>query len=288
MKRRGRKSKRRSSSFDVSGGKFSEKILGQFPWLQRGRKRGWEALGDDGDTGAGVAVRQRASMTSSAGTTAAPGPVTGYQEAAKQSVILMPGVTGFSGRVRKAAQSFGGSSAKGHAGNDANTTIRSKVAGTFDDQFEVGHEAPEENNTEYKQLSRISGLSSLSSGFGDGDIIVQPTFLQLPPPSVPSLRQSNNLVGRCSWQSWTNRETVYTETSEDSPARFRSIGSWVGQQTGRVRRAQKRAENGEASVPPVPDLPGVPGIPLATGMPEEPQYSMMMDFEAPKLPVKQE
>ncbi|RYP15217.1 hypothetical protein DL765_005856 [Monosporascus sp. GIB2] len=115
-----------------------------------------------------------------------------------------------------------------------------------------------------RQTYRDSEISSLSSGFGDGDIIIQQS-LTAPPPPVAARQEplqqpprTPNYLGRFSWVSRSSsgrRETVYTQTSEDRPVRFRSINSWVNQQTGRVRRANSRAkERGE-----VPVMPAVPG-----------------------------
>lgn len=83
----------------------------------------------------------------------------------------------------------------------------------------------------------VSDMSSLSSGFGDGDIIM------LPPATASSPAHRSTL-------STSNRETVYTEASEDSPPRFRTVNSWVRQQSGQVRREQR-----DESTPPVPVLP---------------------------------
>ncbi|KAH7037915.1 uncharacterized protein B0I36DRAFT_359546 [Microdochium trichocladiopsis] len=109
---------------------------------------------------------------------------------------------------------------------------------------------------------RMSDVSSLSSGFGDGDFIVtQP--LPAPPraatsqPSAPSQRGSAAYSRPPSWTSQpeSRRETVYTTTSEDRPARFRTLSSWVNQQSGRVKRADSRAqERGE-----IPVMPAIPG-----------------------------
>ncbi|RYP03856.1 hypothetical protein DL764_004835 [Monosporascus ibericus] len=116
-----------------------------------------------------------------------------------------------------------------------------------------------------RQTYRDSEISSLSSGFGDGDIVIQQS-LTAPPPPVAARQEppqppprTPNYLGHFSWMSRSSssgkRETVYTQTSEDRPARFRSINSWVNQQAGRVRRADSRAkERGE-----VPVMPAVPG-----------------------------
>ncbi|KAK4106383.1 hypothetical protein N658DRAFT_17236 [Parathielavia hyrcaniae] len=147
-----------------------------------------------------------------------------------------------------------------------------------------------------------SSLSSLSSGFGDVDGIYitdslvappRPTTTALsptaaavpipvhshPPPSSSNNRRSTSTnstgssEGRRRRRSRTRRETVYTTTSEDRPARFRSVGSWVDQQTGRIRRAQQR---GGAVAAQVPGNPGIPGI---HNPPREQSFGMMMDDE---------
>lgn len=109
---------------------------------------------------------------------------------------------------------------------------------------------------------RLSEVSSLSSGFGDGEIVVtQP--LPAPPraaasqPSAPSPRGSARYSRPPSWvsQAESRRETMYTNTSEDRPARFRTLSSWVNQQSGRVKRQDSRAqERGE-----IPVMPAIPG-----------------------------
>jgi hypothetical protein len=141
------------------------------------------------------------------------------------------------------------------------------------------------NNTQafYGQQQRLpnraSEISSLSSGFGDGDIMMPSAMstLQAPPTASQGLRSAQNNVVRDSWASRPNRDTIYTETSEDLPPRFRTVSSWVNQQTGRVKRAQDRADE---DVPPVPGLPNAVG---GNSMPPEPQFTMMMpDGEEPR------
>ncbi|SPQ22564.1 b1822442-f675-4760-befb-42fddaf06ee5 [Thermothielavioides terrestris] len=151
----------------------------------------------------------------------------------------------------------------------------------------------------YRQPSRaMSEVSSLSSGFGDGELMVtNPPVVSRPAPTAapggggggggapqhlarfswmaqaqepaggaPELRRSPSSAGR--------RETVYTDASEDRPARFRSVRSWVDQQTGRIRRAQRRLQDGDQGAPPPPGNPGIPGIP---NPPEEQNLRLMMD-----------
>lgn len=119
--------------------------------------------------------------------------------------------------------------------------------------------------------NRVSDISSLSSGFGDGDIIAPP-----PAAVVIGSAASANASKRSSRSSRSSRkrDTVYTEASEDSPARFRTINSWVRQQSGRIRRAEQRDQEATAitgGVPPVPLLP-----------PEQEFNLMMPDGEVPR------
>ncbi|KAK4044735.1 hypothetical protein C8A01DRAFT_31233 [Parachaetomium inaequale] len=192
-------------------------------------------------------------------------------------------------------------------------------------------------NPLYRQPSRtISEVSSLSSGFGDGDIIVTDPLIAPPAPTAApgssatnSPQQQHQYTTRFSWMSQpqggggpapqppppppagqttpptrqnsnasTNtsgnggrRETVYTETSEDQPARFRSVTSWVDQQTGRIRRVQQRGaaaaaggggdsttQGGQQARVQV-QVPGNPGIPGIHNPPREQSFGMMMDDE---------
>jgi hypothetical protein len=121
---------------------------------------------------------------------------------------------------------------------------------------------------------RSSEVSSLSSGFGDGDNLMllstanntmdaaALTQLRPPPPATKPERYSIRTES-------TSRDTWYTEASEDQPARFRTINSWVRQQTGRIKREKQRRD--DSDVPPVPALPA------------EEEYRMMMpDGEEPR------
>ncbi|KAI2626620.1 hypothetical protein GGR54DRAFT_637189 [Hypoxylon sp. NC1633] len=148
------------------------------------------------------------------------------------------------------------SSNQGEAGNSTtNLTMRSQMPQPYYDESELARQPPGEYIPAKRLGNRSSALSSISSGFGDGDIIIPPPLAvnkSLPaqvPPDDPGTRDS--------WMSREGgqRETVYTTTSEDRPARFRSIGSWVNQQAGRAKRAGSRArERGE-----VPVMPAIPG-----------------------------
>jgi len=145
-----------------------------------------------------------------------------------------------------------------------------------------------------RQVHRASEISSLSSGFGDGDIIV-PGVPPVPVPQLPAnaysgTGTSTNGYPRFSWMSQETgkRDTVYTQASEDMPPRFRTVNSWVDQQTGRIKRAQQQPQS---SAPPVPNVPGVVGIPGIHNPPHEQGFDMMMDDEQPRrmedtLPAK--
>lgn len=76
------------------------------------------------------------------------------------------------------------------------------------------------------------------------------------------------------------RETIYTQTSEDQPARFRSVASWVDQQKGRIKRVQQRgmpaAETLQGRAMMIPGNPGIPGV---HNPPREQSFDLMMDDE---------
>lgn len=134
--------------------------------------------------------------------------------------------------------------------------------------------SPQRSNTVRNQnppfptnpTKRISEISSLSSGFGDGEMIVpsgQSTMERLPQPP-PSAKFPESIAS-------SRRDTVYTEASEDQPPRFRNVNSWVRQQTGRVKRSQAKTQAEDA--PPVPQMPA------------EEDYAMMLpDGEEPRRP----
>lgn len=127
-----------------------------------------------------------------------------------------------------------------------------------------------------KRQTGLSEMSSISSGFGDGDIIIAPRSAGLVTPlrHPPVAAMPANNGPRYSWRSQLSpndarRDTVYTEASEDTPARFRTVHSWVRQQTGRVKRAQQKG--GDDQAPPVPVIP-----------PEQEFTMMMPDGEEPR------
>ncbi|KAF5971082.1 hypothetical protein FBULB1_9398 [Fusarium bulbicola] len=123
-----------------------------------------------------------------------------------------------------------------------------------------------------RRQTGVSELSSISSGFGDGDIVVTPTTQTVqsvpsrPEPSRQPTWKSANSVGR--------RDTASTVASVDTRPRFRSVNSWVKQQNGQLRRAQRQQENSlDSDAPPVP--------PLAPP-PEQDFRYMLQDDERPR------
>lgn len=141
-------------------------------------------------------------------------------------------------------------------------------------------------NSQPQLQHRASNLTSLSSGFGDGDIIIPSAYhpprsgasTPQPPPSTVTASSAGNAL--------SNRDTIYTATSDDQPARFRTVSSWVNQQKGRIHRAQQRVKDGNwvagerEGVPPVPGVPAGAGV---NGLPAEQEFSLMMpDGEVPR------
>ena len=115
-----------------------------------------------------------------------------------------------------------------------------------------------------KEERHMSYLSSLSSGFGDQIII--PEAGPSKPNDDRASRQSYRQSRKFPWAtSARNRDTVYTIASIDStPPRFRTINSWVAQQTGRVQRQQEVHEE-------VPNMPEIPK-PLQIGFASNPAH----------------
>ena len=185
------------------------------------------------------------------------------------------------------------------SGNTTASPLQTSVSpASYYNQALRSQQATGPYNALYRQPSKaISEVSSLSSGFGDGEFML-PSSLVTPPPATATPASANaspqQFTARFSWQpEWMSqphassarqnsssgnerRETVYTTTSEDQPARFRSVTSWVDQQTGRIRRAQQRAQDEESPAVQVPGNPGIPGI---HNPPSEPSFGMMMDDE---------
>ncbi|PTB65175.1 hypothetical protein BBK36DRAFT_1142177 [Trichoderma citrinoviride] len=117
--------------------------------------------------------------------------------------------------------------------------------------------------TPLRRNTNMSDLSSLSSGFGDGDIIIMPPTAAVAMKSAhPSVVDSHvNLLAvrgseRVSFasQSAGSRDTVYTSVSDDGRPHFRPVSAWVRhQQSRRAKVAVPSAENGIPAMPdPVP------------------------------------
>lgn len=132
-------------------------------------------------------------------------------------------------------------------------------------QSELARQASTAYDPKQRAVYRASALSSISSGFGDGDFIIPLPPAALQQPEAGGSRPISYAKSTTRGPSNANgqRDTVYTTTSEDMPARYRSVNSWVNQQTGRVQRQQARDD--DADVPPVPALPA------------EDRFTMMMD-----------
>lgn len=141
--------------------------------------------------------------------------------------------------------------------------------------------APSRKNT------RISDVSSLSSGFGDGDIIInQPptaaaTYAATPnrsntfnsnvnPSAVKTSPERKSFGSRFSRNNSRDhsRDTYMTNSSEDLRPRFRTVSSWVHQQSRRTkqRSAANRSEDRG----------------MATPLPEQGFDMMMPDGEVPR------
>lgn len=237
------------------------------------------------------------------------------QQPETSNVDGMPATVSYGGNKSTAATSQPNSSVmtnedvQKYLASDASSgtsTMRSRMPDPFYNQSQLARQPSDAYDPARRQVYRASELSSLSSGFGDGEILMlasdqqqaQPQAGQVPmsfprPPPIPSgpPPASMNGAGRFSWmrnKQRMSRETVYTEASEDQPPKFRSVSSWVNQQTGRVRRGQASIDTttnasagvgasgvkgGDAAVV----IGNEPGIPHP--MPEEQRLTMMMDDE---------
>ncbi|RFU28860.1 hypothetical protein B7463_g7478, partial [Scytalidium lignicola] len=112
-----------------------------------------------------------------------------------------------------------------------------------------------------REVNRVSDLSYISSGFGDAQILVPGSRRSKANPAAldQTVRRPSQFslsrISRFSWvtnpQSRGDRDTIYTSTSVESAPRFRSISSWVTQQTNRIDKRHKSNE----TVPKVPDIP---------------------------------
>lgn len=106
-----------------------------------------------------------------------------------------------------------------------------------------------------REVNHLSSLSSLSSGFGDGLIIPEPVAGQAPDATRQSRKFSWMTVGSRGPLSSRNgdRDTVYTTASIETAPRFRTVNSWVAQQSGRVQR----------HLPSDSEVPNIPAIPVS-------------------------
>ncbi|KAI0191295.1 hypothetical protein EV127DRAFT_480660 [Xylaria flabelliformis] len=140
--------------------------------------------------------------------------------------------------------------------SDVNSTMRSRMPGPYYNQSEFARQPSDAYNPAQRQVYRASEISSLSSGFGDGDIIMPPPNIIPKPPTAPVTNNTEINNRPFSWMSRTGsvkkRETVSTTVSEH-PIRFRSVNSWVDQQKERLRRANSRTR-GREEVPAIPQI----------------------------------
>lgn len=303
-----KKSKKRNGG--NGGRRFTPggKILNKIPWIARRRRETWQSFGNTESIdlrGPPPGYREKTQSAtpqardyyatapekaqSQTQLSQAQPPMNFLPEIAPGQTTLTRSLTANTGYSHQAGESFSSINAAQFMGTmqtDPNLTIRSRMPDAFYNQSELARQPSDAYDPARRQVNRASELSSLSSGFGDGDIIIPETYIQPPQPASHALRQSNNYVGRFSWMSrkstafgnGTNRDTVYTQSSEDSPPRFRTVNSWVNQQTGRVRRAEQRANE---EIPPVPGVP-IPGV---HNPPPEPEMTMMMDDgQTPRRP----
>jgi len=114
-----------------------------------------------------------------------------------------------------------------------------------------------------REVNHLSYLSSLSSGFGDAQIIIPESGPTKSNNQAP--RQSSHQSRKFSWVSSVpgfrrqdDRDTVYTTASIESAPRYRTVNSWVAQQSNRVDR---RLES-DREVPNMPEIP----LPLQIGI----------------------
>ncbi|KAI0104191.1 hypothetical protein GGR51DRAFT_572845 [Nemania sp. FL0031] len=125
-------------------------------------------------------------------------------------------------------------------GGDVNSTLQSRMPDSYYNQPKLARQPSSAYNPGRRQTYRASEISSLSSGFGDGDIIMPPPNIVARPP-VPPVPNTDTGNPSFPWTSRTGteqrRDTMYTMAS-DRPPQFRSINSWVDQQKERIERAR--------------------------------------------------
>jgi hypothetical protein len=153
----------------------------------------------------------------------------------------------------------------------ANSTESDSDYNTFDRKAS-GITIPDYNNTyntnntsnlyqpDQRENNHLSYLSSLSSGFGDQIII--PEGVTQPEQAVQqNPRQSRKFSWVTGAKRYGDRDTMMTTSSVDTAPRFRTVMSWVAQQSGRVQKK-------DDEVPKVPDLP----LPLQIGSQSVPNH----------------
>lgn len=152
-------------------------------------------------------------------------------------------------------------------GSEAGSAMGPRPVDSYPGQPELARQPSDAYDSVQRNMYRASELSSLSSGFGDGDIIVPDSLSKPPEATAQPLPRQSSYLGRFSWMSRraSARDTIFTNTSEDRPARFRTVSSWVNQQAGRVRRAEERRQ-AEGEIPAVPDMPDLPDLPGQNGV----------------------
>ncbi|KAI1355801.1 hypothetical protein F5Y01DRAFT_310685 [Xylaria sp. FL0043] len=136
--------------------------------------------------------------------------------------------------------------------NDVNSTQRSRMPDAYYTQSQLSRQPSNTYNPTQRQVYRASEISSLSSGFGDGDIIMPPPNVIMMPKTptaavaaaaaarAPTNAEGNGNNRPFSWMSRAGteqkRDTVYT-TASDRRTRFHSVNSWVDQQKRRLMKA---------------------------------------------------
>lgn len=104
-----------------------------------------------------------------------------------------------------------------------------------------------------RDMTRMSYLSSLSSGFGDGLVMSEAGGAN---GHRHTMHQNRPRTARFSWMprsSRGDRDTVYTTASVESAPRFRTVNSWVAHQTGHMEKRAPLSSN-PPSMPPIPHL----------------------------------
>lgn len=138
----------------------------------------------------------------------------------------------------------------------SNTQLTREISDSYGTQnMAVTPQTSNLYNSQQREPYRMSTLSSLSSGFGDG-LIIQDTETVRNPSMPPRHRQQQS---RFSWQTtaskapatFLDRTSTYTTASIETAPRFRTVNSWVAHQTTEVERQKIVASH-------IPDMPPIP------------------------------